>query len=99
MTATKMQANRGQFRKGRSKTGGRRKGTLNRATREWKAFVTALVNDPEQQQALEDACKARPDLLFKAAEHAFGKPRQALDVNQGEFRMIQWPDNQDIAEE
>jgi hypothetical protein len=56
------------------------------------------VNDPEQQQALADAIKAHPELLFKAAEHAYGKPRQALDVNQGEFRMIQWPDNEGIQE-
>jgi hypothetical protein len=57
------------------------------------------VNDPEQQQALAHAIKAHPELLFKAAEHAYGKPRQALDVNQGEFRMIQWPGTEDIAEE
>ncbi len=28
----------------------------------------------------------------------YGKPRQTMDVNQQEFRMIQWPDNEDIAE-
>jgi hypothetical protein len=69
-----------------------------RASRAWKEFVAELVNDPAQQQALAHAIKTHPELLFKAAEHAVGKPRQALDVNQGEFRMIQWPDNEDIAE-
>jgi hypothetical protein len=44
--------------------------------------VTELVNDPAQQQALADAIKAHPELLFKAAEHAVGKPHQAVDVNQ-----------------
>jgi hypothetical protein len=91
-------ANGGRFRRGRAKAGGRRRGTPNRATRAWKEFVTAIANDPELQQGLVDAIKAHPELLFKAAEHAFGRPRQALDVNQGELRFIQWPDNRDIAE-
>ena len=85
--------------KGTPKTGGRRKGTPNKASRAWKDFVAGMVNDPEQQQALADAIKAHPELLFKAAEHAYGKPRQALEVNQGEFRMIQWPDNDDVSTE
>jgi hypothetical protein len=50
------------------------------------------------QQALADAIKARPEVLFKAAEYAVGKPRQALEVNRTEFRMIQWPDNEDNQE-
>jgi len=36
--------------------------------------------------------------MFKAAEHAFGKPTETVRVS-GEFRMIQWPDNGDISEE
>ena len=98
-TASEVQADRGKFRKGRPKTGGRRRGVPNRATRAWRDFVAELVNDPEQQQALAHAIKAHPEMLFKAAEHAYGRPRQALDVNQGEFRMIQWPGTEDIAEE
>ncbi len=39
-----------------------------------------LVNDPDQQEALRNAIKAHPELLFKAAEHAVGKPRQAVTV-------------------
>ena len=42
--------------------------------------MAELVNDPEQQQALANAIKAHPELLFKAAEHAVGKPRQTLEV-------------------
>ena len=41
--------------------------------------MVELVNDPAQQQALADAIKAHPELLFKAAEHAVGKPHQAVD--------------------
>ena len=67
MTASKVERNRGRFRKGRSKTGGRRGGTPNRATRAWKEFVAELVNDPEQQQALAAAVKAHPELLFRAS--------------------------------
>ena len=36
--------------------------------------------------------------MFKAAEHAFGKPTETVKV-QGEFRMIEWPDNEDVADE
>ena len=36
----------------------------------WRDFVADLVNDPELQQALADAIKAHPELLFKAAEDA-----------------------------
>jgi hypothetical protein len=85
--------------RGRSKTGGRRKGTPNKATRAWKDCMAELVIDPGLQQALVETIRARPELLFKAAEHAYGKPRQALEVNQGELRFIQWPGNRDIAEE
>ena len=82
MTGSKVEGSRGKFRRGRPKTGGRRRGTPNRASRAWKDFVAELVNDRAQQQALADAIKAHPELLFKAAEHAVGKPRQALEVDQ-----------------
>jgi hypothetical protein len=50
-----------QFRKGRAKTGGRRRGTLSRATRAWKDFVSDLVSDPHQQQALVNAIRKHPE--------------------------------------
>jgi len=87
------------FEKGHPKHGSRKKGSLKKATRAWKDFVTAVVSDTDNQQALVEAIRKWPELLFKVAEHAFGKPRQAVEVNQGEFQMIQWPDNQDIAEQ
>ncbi len=97
MTASKVEGSRGQFRRG--KTGGRRRGTPNRASRAWKDFVTELVTDPQAQAKLRRHVFERPELLLKVAEHAVGKPRQTLEVNPAEFRMIQWPDNEDIAEE
>jgi serine/threonine protein kinase len=64
----------------------RRNGHPNKATRAWKELVAELVNDTEQQQALAEAIKARPELLFKAAEHAVGKPRQEIEVDQARWR-------------
>jgi hypothetical protein len=78
MTTSRAEESRGRFRKARAKTGGRRRGTPNRAGRAWRDFVAELVNDPEQQQALADAIKAHPELLFKAAEHAGSAPRFRL---------------------
>lgn len=97
MVASRIEEGRGRFRRGRAKTGGRRKGTPNRATRAWKDFVTELVTDPQAQAKLRRHVLEHPELLLKVAEHAVGKPRQTLDVKQGELRMIQWPDNEDVA--
>ena len=95
---------KGRFRKGskRPPNAGRRKGTPNAASREWKECALSLANDPELQARLRAHVLKHPELLFKIAEHAFGRPRQALEVNQAEFQMIQWPDcrcHGDISEE
>lgn len=66
--------------RGLPKTGGRKRGTPNRATRAWKDFVAELVTDPAKQEQLERAISEHPELLFKAAEHAVGKPRQTVEV-------------------
>jgi hypothetical protein len=99
MSTSKVERNRGQFRRGRSKTGGRRKGTPNKAAKEWKALALELTGDPELQDALRRRVLDRPDLLLRVAEHAYGKPRQSLDVYQQEMRMFVWPGHEDIAEE
>lgn len=80
------------------KTGGRKKGTPNKAALPWKGLVTSICESEAHQAALAAACLERPDLIFKAAEHAFGKPKETVDLK-GEFRMIGWPDNEDISEE
>jgi hypothetical protein len=66
------------------KTGGRQKGTPNKATRAWKDFVAELVTDPDKQDTLARAIAERPELLFKAAEHAIGKPRQTVAMASGD---------------
>jgi hypothetical protein len=42
--------------------------------------MAEMVTDPENQDRLTDAVCERPELMFKAAEHAVGKPRQSLEV-------------------
>lgn len=98
MSASKVEGSRGRFRRGRAKTGGRRRGTPNKATREWKDLVREIVADPEAQEALRRACIERPELMFKAAEHAYGKPRQAVEVvgNPQEWVLV-LPPGDDVA--
>jgi len=88
------------FQKGNPKPlgSGRKKGQANGATREWKDFVCAVARDVKAQDRLKEACLERPELLLKVAEHAVGKPKEQVELK-GEFRMIQWPDNEDIPEE
>jgi hypothetical protein len=83
MTISKLEADRGRFRKGRPKTGGRRKGAPNRATRAVKAFLAALC-DAERVQAAVKARILRGDTIafFRALEHVVGKPRQAVALDQ-----------------
>jgi hypothetical protein len=56
--------------KGQPKTGGRQRGTPNKATRAWKEFVTEVVTNAEMQDLLVDAISQRPEILLKLAEHA-----------------------------
>jgi hypothetical protein len=58
--------------------------------------VKSVCEDPE---ALRRACIKRPELLFKAAEHAFGKPRITLDVDEADRQMIVWPTRVATAED
>jgi hypothetical protein len=75
----------GRFATGAPKpaNSGRKRGTPNKATRAWRDFVGELVTDPDNQDTLARAIAERPELLFKAAEHAVGKPRQSLEVTSG----------------
>jgi hypothetical protein len=88
----------GRFRKGRPKTGGRRRGAPNRVSREWKDLLRSICEDVEAQEALRRACLKRPELLFKAAEHAFGRPRQAVEESEPHEWVIVLPPGDDIAE-
>jgi hypothetical protein len=74
---------RGRFRKGRAKTGGRRKGTPNRATRAVKDFLSEILNRADIQDAIQKRIlNGDTSAFFKAVEIVHGKPRQALEVNQ-----------------
>jgi hypothetical protein len=81
------------------KTGGRQKGTPNKASLPWKQFAEDLAESPEHREALRQACLTDPNLYLRVIEHAFGKPRQSVDLNTSDKRWIQWPDKQDVAEE
>ena len=76
-----------------SKAGpGRPKGSKNKASREWKDLVRSICSDPEAQETLRRACIERPELMFKAAEHAYGKPHQSQSIDLKNLQMIDWPD-------
>jgi hypothetical protein len=81
------------FRAGHAKVGGRKKGEPNKASRAWKDFVTTLCDDLEVQEAAKKAIvEGRADLLFRAAEHAHGKPHQSMDISMADRKMINWPE-------
>ena len=82
MTASKRDDSRGQFRKGRAKTGGRRRGTPNRATRAVKEFLSEILDRADVQDAiLQRILAGDTSAFFMAIEIVHGKPRQALEVN------------------
>lgn len=88
------------FQKGQPRPpgAGRKKGSPNKASLPWKALTALICEDPAHQVALLNVTLERPELIFKAAEHSYGKPKETKEIV-GEFRMIGWPDNEDIAEE
>jgi hypothetical protein len=84
----------------RPSSSGRRRGTPNKVTREVKEFLAEVLTKPDVQAVIEARILAGDTVaFFKAVEMVHGKPRQTLDVNQQDFRMIQWPDNEEVAEE
>jgi hypothetical protein len=69
--------------KGIPKTGGRRKGTSNKATREAKEFCASIIDDPEYQRTLRE--RAINATLSPAVEvmlwhYARGVPKQTVAV-------------------
>jgi len=80
---TRLEADTGRFRKGRAKTGGRRRGTPNRATRAAKEFLAEIIERADVQDAIRDRMlKGDTAAFFRAVEHVIGKPRQSVDVAQ-----------------
>ena len=93
MTTSKVEADRGRFRKGRVKTGGRRHGTPNRATRAVKEFLAEILERADVQDAVRRRIlKGDTAAFFKAVEHVIGKPRQAVELNQDAEVVFRWQD-------
>ncbi len=78
-------------RKGTPKTGGRQKGTPNKATVEVRAWARGVVEDPQvHAKTLEMARTGRlaPGILIELLHYAYGKPKETTDVHVQVSRMI-----------
>jgi hypothetical protein len=72
--------------KGTPKTGGRKKGTPNRLTRDVREYVECIFRriDPEKMALSLLKCRSlqvRAGMFQKLLEHYYGKPRQAMEVS------------------
>ena len=86
-----LEADRGQFQKGRAKTGGRRRGTPNRATRAVKEFLSEMLDRTDVQAAIRRRIlDGDTAAFFKAVEIVHGKPRQAVEGNQASKVVYCW---------
>jgi len=47
----------------------------------WREWCRSIVLDPEVQSNIAAEAKRNPELALKLAEHGFGRPSQALDLN------------------
>ena len=54
-----------------------------------------MTEDPDYQEALKERLLARPELGFRAAEFAVGKPKETVE-HVGELKMFIWPDDSDV---
>jgi hypothetical protein len=94
MTTSGVEESRGRFRRGRAKTGGRRKGTPNRATRAAKVFLAALCDDEQVQDAVKARIlKGDTSAFFKAVEIVHGKARQTVEQGLTGPIEIRWKDD------
>ena len=65
------------------KTGGRSKGTPNKATQEAKAFCASMLEDPDYREKLQRrllAGKLPPPLEAMLWHYAYGVPKQTVAV-------------------
>ena len=70
------------FHKGKAKTGGRTKGTRNKATLEIKAFALSILTRPKYQahiRRLADHGKLPPHLETLLYHYAWGKPKEVME--------------------
>ena len=69
--------------KGTPKTGGRKKGGLNRVTREVRDWAKSIFEDPKvQQRTLEMAQEGKlpPGVFTELLHYAFGKPKETHEL-------------------
>ena len=75
------------FKRGRRKTGGRKKGTPNKATTEARTLCRNLVSDEEYRRRFRDRFvkgQLPPRLESMVWQYAYGKPRQEEPVVDGD---------------
>ena len=90
MTTASLASRRGRP-KGIPKTGGRQKGTPNKATVEVRTWARRVVEDPQvQARTLDLAREGRlaPAIHIELLHCAYGKPRETTDLNVRVSRMI-----------
>jgi len=59
--------------------------------------MQAFCEDPQNQEIVHKFLRERPEYFFKAAEFAFGKPNQSLDVTTKTGWLL--PAGDDVAED
>jgi hypothetical protein len=77
------------------KTGGRQRGTPNRATADAKAACAALIDDPEYRRNLAERLnsgKLAPALECMLWYYAKGKPREIVGVDAEQHITVSWQD-------
>ena len=79
-----------RFQKGMVKTGGRRRGTLNLATRDIKEFARELLESPEYQESLKKRIlKGKtPPVEVLLHYYVYGRPKNELEVNKRSINVI-----------
>ena len=99
VTGSKSESNRGRFKKGRAKTGGRKPGVQNHITRDVKEFLAALVANVDVQEAVQQRIqKGDAVAFFRALEHVVGKPRETIDANiTAKVKLYNWDEHDGAA--
>jgi len=70
------------FRKGKPKTGGRKRGTSNKATPEIKEFARSLLESPNYRASLKKRviCGKAPKIEELLYHYAYGRPVERTDI-------------------
>ncbi len=73
------------FKPGHKKVGGRKKGGLNKATRDIRDMARALVEDQDYQASLQSRLRAGQASHMETLLHqyAYGKPKETVEVQSG----------------